>query len=176
MTSPDDERPDDRNDVPVAEVLDEMVPAQPVSEKRASRFYDRIRGNIHEFLERRGSATGKAGDFLLLAPDVFILLWRLTTDRRVSAKNKAMLGSAIAYYVFPLDVMPEAILGPLGFLDDLVLGVYVLSRMLGDTDEAILREHWSGREDLLEMIRRVLAAADQLVAKDFVKQIKRMFK
>ena len=42
----------------------------------------------------------------MLVPDVFILLWRLTTDRRVSGKDKVLVGSALAYFILPLDFMP----------------------------------------------------------------------
>ncbi|MBW3670433.1 MAG: hypothetical protein KY432_02040, partial [Acidobacteria bacterium] len=65
-------------------------------------------------------------------------------------------------------------IGPLGFLDDLVFAVYILNRMLLDTDEAILREHWSGDEDLLDMIRRVLKVGDNLVNKKFVDRVKKI--
>ncbi|HVR44246.1 MAG TPA: DUF1232 domain-containing protein [Thermoanaerobaculia bacterium] len=149
---------------------------EPVSESRARRFYDRIRANITSYLSRKGKKAGRAQDFLLLAPDVFILLWRLTRDERVAGKHKVLLGTAIAYFIFPLDIMPEAIFGPIGFLDDLVLGVYVLNRMLADTDEQILRDHWSGSEDVLAMIRRVIRATDDLVATDVVKAVKKIVK
>ena len=140
----------------------------PVSRERADRFYDRMRQSIRRYLDRKGTMAGSTGEYLLLAPDVFVLLWRLVNDGRVDAKKKVMLGSGLAYYFFPLDIMPEAFLGPLGYLDDLVFGVYLLNKLLSDTDPEILREHWSGREDVLVMIRRVLNAADQLVGSDLL--------
>jgi uncharacterized membrane protein YkvA (DUF1232 family) len=147
--------------------------AGPVSRERADRFYDRMRESIRQYLEKKGSLAGSTGEYLLLAPDVFVLLWRLVNDKRVNAKDKVMLGSGLAYYLFPLDIMPEAFLGPVGYLDDLVFAVYLLNRMLTDTDVAILREHWSGRDDVLETIRRVLAAADNLVGSDIVGKFKK---
>jgi uncharacterized membrane protein YkvA (DUF1232 family) len=153
----------------------ELMPKEPISETRANRFYDRIRRSIHDFIARRGTTVGKAGDYLLLVPDVFMLLVRLARDSRVSGKNKMLLGTGIAYYIFPLDVIPEALLGPMGWMDDLLFGVYILSRLLLDTDVAVLREHWSGREDLLAMIRRVIGAADQMgVPSKFVNRVKKM--
>lgn len=148
----------------------------PLDHDKASRFYDRIRARIDKSLAMRGGATEKVKEFLLFVPDIFILLWRLANDSRVNGKNKILLGSGLAYYILPLEFLPEAILGPVGYLDDLVFGVYILNRMLADTDESILREHWSGSTDLLETIRRVLDTADNLVATDFVKQIKRFVK
>lgn len=148
----------------------------PVSRERANRFYDRMRESIRRYLENKGSLAGNTGEYLLLAPDVFVLLWRLINDPRVSSKNKVMLGSGLAYYLFPLDIMPEGFLGPIGYLDDLVFAVYLLNKMLTDTDAEILREHWSGRDDILDSIRNVLAAADNLVGSDILNKLKRNVK
>jgi uncharacterized membrane protein YkvA (DUF1232 family) len=141
---------------------------------RAARFYDRLRRAIRNYVDKKGGVLGKTADYLLLVPDVFILLWRLATDSRVVSKDKVLLGSAIAYYIFPFDIIPEALMGPMGFLDDLVFGVYVLNKMLGTMDVAILREHWSGSEDVLATIQRVLNAADSLVGSNMVAKIKKM--
>jgi uncharacterized membrane protein YkvA (DUF1232 family) len=144
------------------------------SDDRATRFYDRIRTRIRRFVDRKDSVFGKTADFLMLVPDVFILLWRLLRDSRVSGKNKVLLGSAVAYYILPFDLIPEAIVGPIGYLDDLIFGVYVLNRMVKDTDASILREHWSGSEDVLQTIQRVMIAADELVSKQVIARIKRL--
>ncbi|HWW62782.1 MAG TPA: DUF1232 domain-containing protein, partial [Thermoanaerobaculia bacterium] len=128
---------------------------------------------IARYLERKGNAVGKAAEYLLLVPDFFMLLWRLVNDPRVNAKNKVLLGSGIAYYIFPFDIIPEGFLGPLGLLDDLVFAVYMLNRVLADTDSAILREHWSGEDDVLAVIQRVLASADNLVSSDLLAKLKK---
>ena len=141
---------------------------------RAERFYDRLRKRIHSYLEGGGRTAEKFGDYLLLVPDVFILLWRLANDRRVNGKNKVLLGSGLAYFIFPFDVIPEAIVGPIGYLDDLVFGVYILNKMLTDTDTAILREHWSGEQDVLDTIQKVLNAADKLVSDGVLGKLKKM--
>jgi uncharacterized membrane protein YkvA (DUF1232 family) len=148
----------------------------PVSKERANRFYDRMRDAIRSYLAKKGSVSGTTGEYLLLAPDVFVLLWRLVNDSRVNSKNKVMLGSGLAYYFFPLDIMPEGFLGPIGYLDDLVFGVYLLNKLLTDTPPEVLREHWSGREDVLETIRKVLHAADNLVGSDILGKFKKTVK
>jgi uncharacterized membrane protein YkvA (DUF1232 family) len=147
-----------------------------VPRERAERFYDRVRGSIQRYLDNKGRMVEKTADFLLLAPDIFILLWRLLNDGRVSGKNKVLVGSGVAYFLFPFDLIPEAFVGPIGYLDDLVFGVYVLNRMLTDTDPEILREHWSGSDDVLETIHRVLNAADNLVSSEILGRIKKMVK
>src|SRR6266581_1383002 len=148
----------------------------PVTEERAKRFYDRVRSSIQDYIDKKGGVIGKTAEFLMLVPDVFILLWRLTTDRRVSGKDKILVGSALAYFILPFDFMPEALLGPIGYMDYLIFGVYVLNKILSNTNASVLREHWSGRDDVLEMIQKVLNAADSLVGGDIVGRIKKMIK
>jgi Uncharacterized conserved protein len=172
-----DESP--RDDSPVidddfARQIRDAAEPDEVPRDRASRFYDRIRNTIQSYIDRKGRVLGKTTEFLLLVPDFFILLWRLTTDPRVNGKDKVLLGSAVVYYLSPFDLIPEAIVGPIGYLDDLVFGVYVLNSILRTVDASIVREHWSGSEDVLDSIQRVLNAAESLVGKDLLGKIKKM--
>jgi uncharacterized membrane protein YkvA (DUF1232 family) len=148
--------------------------AGPVSRERAQRFYDRMRNNIQRYLSTRGAERSAAPR--LLGPDSVRLRWRLVTDPRVGSKNKMLLGSGIAYYIFPFDIMPEGFIGVGGFVDDLLLAVYVLNKMLADTDVEILRDHWSGNEDILAAIQRILNTADNLVGSDLLTRLKRLVK
>jgi uncharacterized membrane protein YkvA (DUF1232 family) len=141
---------------------------------RAQRFYDRVRKNIQRYLDGKGKVVERTGEYLLLVPDFFILLWRLTRDERVTGRNKMLLVSSIGYYIIPFDFIPEAIFGPIGYLDDLVFGVYVLNRILGDVDASVLREHWSGDTDVLDAIQRVLNAAESLIGSDVLGRLKKM--
>jgi uncharacterized membrane protein YkvA (DUF1232 family) len=162
-------------DIPADVDLEELR-AENVTHERAERFYDRVRNRIQRYVESKGVAVEKSAEFLLLVPDVFILLWRLVNDRRVSGKSKVLLGSGIAYYIFPIDLIPEAFVGPIGYLDDLVFAVFILNRILGDTDAELLRAHWPGSDDVLAMIQKVLGAAESLVGTPMVERIKKMAK
>lgn len=164
----------DKLDEVISSIADAVDVRSDLNESKADRFYDRLRSSITAYVEKRDAKLGKVKGYLMLVPDVFILLFRLFRDDRVSAQDKAILGTGLAYFIFPFDIVPEGIIGPLGFLDDLVFAVYILNRMLLDTDEAILREHWSGDEDLLHMIRRVLKVGDNLVNKKFVDRVKKI--
>lgn len=164
----------DVTDAEIVESLEENAESTAVvTRERAQRYYDKWRQAIARYVERKGTRVGKAAEYLLLVPDFFMLLWRLVNDPRVNAKNKILLGSGIAYYIFPFDIIPEGFLGPIGLLDDLVFAVYMLNRILADTDRAIIREHWSGEEDVLVVIQRVLAAADNLVGTDLLAKLKK---
>ena len=147
---------------------------EPLSPADATRYYDRLRKRMQRYVERKGPRVARSAEYLLLVPDVFILLWRLVTDDRVTGRAKLLLGGGIAYYVLPLDIIPEALLGPLGYMDDLIVGVFVLNRILADTDPAILRAHWSGSDDVLAVIRRVLDQAETLVGNKMLERLKRV--
>jgi uncharacterized membrane protein YkvA (DUF1232 family) len=173
----DQDNQNDVNDEDLGETMRESSELSgSVSKERADRFYDRMRDGIRRYLDKKGTLAGKTGEYLLLAPDVFVLLWRLVNDSRVNAKNKVMLGSGLAYYLFPFDIMPEGFLGPAGYIDDLIFAVILLKKMLSDTDPAVLREHWSGSEDLLTTIEKILDAADNLAGSDVVNRFKKTVK
>lgn len=166
------------NDVSDDELTESLAEtaSTPVTQDRAQRFYDRMRGNIERYVQKKGVVAEKSAAWLLLVPDVFMLLWRLVSDGRVNGKNKVLLGSGLAYYLFPFDIIPEGFIGPTGYVDDLVLAVYMLNKILGDTDPEVLREHWSGSEDVLAAIQRILGTADNLVGSDMVGRLKKMVK
>ncbi|MDZ4178483.1 MAG: DUF1232 domain-containing protein, partial [Coriobacteriia bacterium] len=76
-------------------------------------FYQRMRDSIRTWLNGKG-ANYRFARYLLAAPDLLHLLCRLTVDKQVPASEKAKLAAAIAYFVSPLDVMPEGLAGPIG--------------------------------------------------------------
>lgn len=134
------------------------------------RFYDKLRAKIESFIREKG-VNENIAQYILLAPDLFVVLARLIVDKRVEMSAKALAGVAIAYFITPLDLIPEALTGPLGFLDDVVLAVYALRRILVDVDPKIVKEHWNGKDDLLDVITNVVKAADDLVGKKLLKRI-----
>src|SRR5512140_2620773 len=170
------EEPMESNDEPTPEAIHEEVQRALSPDEitpHADRFYDRLRDRIRTFLASKAN-LGPATEFLMFAPDVFVLLVRLAKDDRVTGKNKVLLGSGMAYFIFPLDIVPEAIVGPIGYLDDLVFSVYILNKILTETDEQVLHDNWSGSGNVLDMMRSVLQSADKLVARDALAKIKKM--
>jgi uncharacterized membrane protein YkvA (DUF1232 family) len=130
-------------------------------------FYDRLRDRILRAVEKRGGKlTEGAVRALLLVPDVFILLVRLALDKEVPASTRAMIGGALAYFILPADLLPEMILGGVGFMDDLVLATAVLSQAFGGDLEPYARKHWSGAEDLRVVMQDISTTAQSLLGKN----------
>lgn len=104
----------------------------------------------------------KLKEYALLAPRLVKLLWRLTRDPRVPARSKATLVLVAAYLAFPPDLIPDFLPG-IGQADDLIVAAFALDQMLNRIPSHIVREHWDGDEDILEIIQQVLDIATSFV-------------
>jgi len=136
-------------------------------------FYQTLRVKIKEWEKKKG-ANHKWAEYILLAPDFFHLLCKLAIDKNVPTKEKAKLAGAIAYFVSPVDIIPEAIVGPIGYVDDIALAAYVLNSIIESTDEESVLKHWAGEENLLEVIKKILKVADEMVGIGLWKKIKKV--
>jgi len=143
--------------------------------KRLLSFYDRLRDKILHSVEKRGGKMSEnAIKALLLVPDVFILLVRLTLDKSVPGSTRAMVGGALAYFILPADLLPEMILGGAGFLDDLILATAVLSQAFGGELEPYARRHWSGPEDLRVVLRDLSQTAQSLLGQNLYDRLRKL--
>lgn len=94
-------------------------------------------------------------EYALLAPRLVKLVWRLARDPRVPARSKATLFVLVGYLASPVDLIPDFIPG-LGQLDDIVIAAFALDHILNRVPDHVVREHWDGDEDVLEVVREVL--------------------
>jgi uncharacterized membrane protein YkvA (DUF1232 family) len=136
-------------------------------------FYDGLRERMLRTVEKRGGKLSEgAVKALLLVPDVFILLVRLTLDKNVPGPTRAMIGGALAYFVLPADLLPEAILGGAGYMEDLVLAAAVLSQAFGGELEPYARRHWSGPEDLRVVLRDLTQTGQALLGYNLYERLR----
>jgi uncharacterized membrane protein YkvA (DUF1232 family) len=133
------------------------------SESTETKFYSKLRKTVKIWAGGEKSRANQYTDLILAGPDLFMLLTRLSQDSRVSRNDRAKLAGAAAYFINPLDLVPELIFGPPGLVDDIALSAYVLHEVLENTDPAVVRDHWEGDVEILELIRRILAVADTMV-------------
>ena len=136
-------------------------------------FYDRLRRAVLTSVDRRGGKMGAAMvRALLLAPDLFMLLARLSLDRNVPSSSRALVGGALAYFILPLDLLPEALVGVGGYVDDVVLAAAVLSHVFSTELEPYVRRHWSGPEDLRVVLRDIAGAGRSLLGENLYDRLK----
>jgi len=143
-------------------------------DKKQQDFYLKIRKDIKKWLDT--NADNEWSDYLLLAPDLFHLMIKLMMDKEVPAAKKVKLGAAIAYFISPIDLMPEGLIGPLGFLDDIALAAFVLNDLINETNPQLIKKHWAGEADILYTIKNVLANAKQMLGFDVYEKLKKRFK
>lgn len=142
-------------------------------DKTQSDFYQKLRQKVRGYISSEDSKKNKYVEYILAAPDIFHLLCKLTLDLQVPIKQKAKLAGAIAYFISPLDLMPEAIIGPLGYIDDLALAAYVLDGIINEVNPDIVKRHWAGNDDILELIQHLIKLGNEVVGTGIYRTIKK---
>src|SRR5688500_19506302 len=90
-------------------------------------------------------------NLLLFIPNLVLLCFRLMTDSRVPGTDRALVAGAVLYAIIPLDLIPDMI--PfVGQIDDAYLIAITLLRLIDRTDPKIVREHWNGGGDIVELV------------------------
>ena len=138
-------------------------------------FYASLRNKFQEWAKTEDGKNNKWVEYLLLTPDLFHLLCKLVIDSEVSTIDKAKLGGAIAYFVSPIDLIPEALVGPVGYVDDIALTVYVLNNIIKNNPEVVQR-NWVGDGDILKIVQDILNVADKMVGSSLWNKIKGLVK
>src|SRR5437762_1042312 len=96
-------------------------------------------------------ARRRLKNLLLFIPNMLLLSVRLMKDSRVPATERALVAGAIIYAIIPFDLIPDMI--PfVGQIDDAYLISLTLLRLMERTDAKIVREHWNGGGDVVELV------------------------
>lgn len=119
--------------------------------------YKQIRARITDYVSKNG--TSPWAEVLLAGPDLLHLMVALVADSRVPASAKIKLVGAIAYFVSPVDLLPEAILGPIGYLDDIAVAALALNSILESIPNEVVAEHWAGQGQVLNVVRKIIGQA-----------------
>ena len=144
--------------------------------EKESDFYQNLRKKLRVWLDSKEGASHKWAEYIMLAPDLFHLLCKLSIDKDVSLKHKAKLAAVIAYFVSPIDLIPEALTGPVGYVDDIALAAYVLNGIINESSPEVVNKHWAGDEDVLTVIQKILKVADKMVGGGLWKKLKGLTK
>lgn len=153
-----------------AEELETVKEEIVLSEQKKFQFYEKLRKKLSGKIPETG-VLNKVTDYLFLLPDFFMLLCRLMVDSRVDNKTKGFIIGVLGYVILPIDIIPDFI--PIvGFMDDLIVIVYAIDQILKYTDEQVLIDNWSGRTDLILIIRKIMAVIDNTVGQRLLMKIK----
>ena len=109
-------------------------------------------------------AKSRVKNMMLFFPQMVGLCGRLLMDDRVSKTEKALFASALVYAIAPLDFLPD-FLPFIGQVDDAYLVALTLLRLVNRTDASIVRQHWRGGGDIVELASSITALAPKLLPK-----------
>lgn len=112
----------------------------------------------------KSELKGRLRGFLMFLPNMVMLLGRLLKDARVPIAEKALFAAAIVYVISPLDFIPD-VFPFIGQVDDLYVVALVLLRLVNRTDEAVVREHWSGGGDIVALSDSIANLAPKFLPK-----------
>ncbi len=111
-----------------------------------SKLYDSVRSRALRWSRRWFGNPGEVVMlYLFLLPDLVRLMVNLLADHRVFVLDKVFVAGVLIYVISPIDVFPEILTGPFGLVEDLLLSLVVLYRLLNNplNSEAV-HEHWKG--------------------------------
>ena len=101
-------------------------------------------------------------NLLLFIPNLVLLCGRLMVDPRVPTKERLLVAGAIIYAIIPLDLIPD-MLPFVGQVDDAYVIALTLLRLMSTTDPRLVREHWSGGGDIVELVGSVAIISGKLL-------------
>ncbi len=155
-----------------------MLPGMELEDLASSgllSFYDRLRDRVTAFVRKRSGKLGQnAVEALLLAPDLFVLILRLCLDSRVPPERRRFLFGALAYFLTPIDLLPEGLIGPAGYFEDVVLAAAVLKTSLNTDIEPLAEIYWSGPQKLRVILGDISEAAYGLLGPGLYLRLQRL--
>ncbi len=116
-------------------------------------YYHRLRERMSRFAAERAPRWAQPlVPWVLAAPDFFVLLVRLARDERVPAVAKVIAGAAVAYFISPVDAIPDLI--PfVGHVDDLALALFTVEQVVKRVPPEVVQQHWPGDGKVTDLVR-----------------------
>ena len=113
--------------------------------------------------EAIGEYEGRYDDLIYQAPALYRLLTHLLDDPSLPGRLRPLVLAAIAYFILPVDIIPESLEGPYGYVDDIWLCAFVAERIRQGLGEEILTSNWDGEAPLFPLIQDILGQEDTLI-------------
>lgn len=143
------------------------------TKERNADFYQKLRTIIRKWEKKTEGRKNKWFEYILLAPDLFHLLTKLLVDKAVGIEHKTKISLVILYFISPIDLIPEAIIGPAGYIDDIALAAYLIHIMVNKISPEIIHKHWAGEGNILTAVQNIVDDAHSMLGKGIWGKLKR---
>jgi len=98
--------------------------------------------------------TGVIKEALGYAKNLTLLMGRLMWAPEVKFWDKAVSAACLAYIICPIDVIPDAI-PVLGWLDDFLVGVYGVRRIMNKAGRETVLKYWDGTDESFDKMNNL---------------------
>ena len=109
-----------------------------------------------DFIEilRKNVVTYKGDHQLIIrkAPELYALAVKLLNDVKITKAIRLKLLCAIGYFVIPNDIYPEDEHGPIGYVEDIMLLIYIFREINNTKGKRPLLRNWDGNEEELILL------------------------
>lgn len=144
-------------------------------DQKQQDFYQKIRTRVNEWIRTKSNRENRWTEYILLAPDLFHLLCKLMIDPEVPSSKKMKVAAIIAYFISPIDFIPEGLIGPFGYLDDIALTAYLLNDLINEVNPQVVLRNWAGDRNVLILVKTILLNADKMLGSGLWKKIRKKF-
>ena len=127
-------------------------------------FYDTLKDNLDSYEEEYDS-------FIDYGPELYKLLCSCLNSKKVNSDLRLSISAAIAYYVVPMDVIPETIYGPYGYIDDIFMSVYALQRVAEEYGYDFLQNIWEYDNNIKDVMDDCYEKSIEVLEEDDIKAI-----
>ena len=113
---------------------------------------DSYSGFREKIIDKVPFSKRNIADYVFILPDLYALAFRLMKDRRVSRRDKILIGVTFGYPLLPFDILSDKI-PLLGKLDDLALIFFGANHIMKKIPTPILVKNWQGDMKTLKLLR-----------------------
>lgn len=132
-----------------------LVPVPSTEEARIPEhqsYYQKLRDRVRSFTAEKAPRWAQPlVPWVLAVPDFFVLMVRLARDERVPTGLKVMVGAVIAYFIMPIDLIPDP-LPIVGEIDDVAVALFALEQIGKKVPGDVAQELWPGEGKLSDLI------------------------
>lgn len=132
-------------------------------EEKFKDFYDTLIDNLESY-------NGEYASFIDCGPNLFKLLCDLL-DQDIKKEIRLEICGAIAYYVVPMDVIPEQIYGPYGYIDDIFMSVYALRKVADEYGYEFIQEVWENDNNIKDVMDECYEKSLDVLEEEDIKAI-----
>ena len=126
-------------------------------------FYDALVENLESY-------NGEYASFIDCGPNLFKLMCDIL-EYDISQDLRKDICGAIAYYVVPMDIIPEKEYGPYGYIDDIYLSVHVLRIVGKEYGYDFIQKIWDKPQDILSVLEDCESKALEVLNEEQIKAI-----